>query len=480
MRLNIIISGILLLIATGCGLLEGPIITKVSPERAKVGDLITITGRNFGQSGEVKFGSVFVSHLDVESWTDNKIKVKIPVNLPVGSYIASVRTASRGSNTRKIFVKPSDWLFYDTVVTNYLDGTITTIDFSTMEGDTPIDVATIFNGASPYRAIFDDEKRAYFALRTPEGERTSGVATIDYSGESNFIYGMFVDGDITSVAYDGSNRAILSDYFSQKLLLFDPFSASVKDTVSLAVASSAYNEDVVFHSGKNQAWVINHQWQNDFIDVLTLTVTNADPPITEAFDIAFADSVTAPDNFATSGRMICHENSGTLYLTGQVESATGEFEGVLFGINTNDCDLTEAICVVSRIYYVGSEPSGMAFYPKSRFVIVANTGSDSISIVDTETGAVTDIEVEGSEPVAVTTSKLGEMILTANFASDDVSVFELPVGLGDTMQTTPDEADLSEIRQTTSIAVGDGPTDVKTAIMDEDLYPADATEAGEE
>jgi YVTN family beta-propeller protein len=477
----------MLLFASGCGLLEGPVITKISPERAEVGEIITISGRNFGQSGDVKFGSVLVSHLDVVSWSSNKIKLAIPINLRVGSYTTSVRTAIRGSNTRKIHVKPADWLFYDTVVTNYLDGTINAIDFSTMEADTPIDVSALFGGLSPYRAIFDDEQRAYFALRSPDRDGLTGVAVIDYSEESNSIYGTLLEGDITSLAYDGSDKVILSDYYSQKLHLFDPFSSSHKGSVSLAAVSSAFNADVVHFIDGSQAWVINEFWAEDFGNVLVSTDFSSltfsddgsngeDKDLSTVYDLGFsAEEVNAPARFVPSGRLFCDQYNGLLYFTGVTEDSSGVQGGALFAVDINDCDEETNLCPVSNVYSVGLEPIGMAIYPGARYVLVANSGSDSISIVDTVSGAVTELEVDGSKPVAVATSKLGEFIMTANFESDDLAIFELPDDLSEKMRTSSEDVDLTEIYQLGTIPVGDGPTDVVTAVDYNVFYPSDET-----
>jgi hypothetical protein len=59
----------------------GPIISSLTPAKGKVGDEISIKGTNFGSDktkGEVQFTGAIASQLNITSWADTLIKVKVP------------------------------------------------------------------------------------------------------------------------------------------------------------------------------------------------------------------------------------------------------------------------------------------------------------------------------------------------------------------------------------------------------------------
>jgi hypothetical protein len=71
-----------------------PVIGSVDPLMSRAGNQVTITGRGFGSSGSVSFGSYQATVVD---WSDSRITVTVPLNLPAGEY--SVAVAAPGATS---------------------------------------------------------------------------------------------------------------------------------------------------------------------------------------------------------------------------------------------------------------------------------------------------------------------------------------------------------------------------------------------
>lgn len=105
MKRPVIIHSILFLVVLGVWLLvvsesgAAPEITAVEPEAARPGDLIVIHGENFGDSrqrGRVRISGRDPRLQDYESWTDERISVRVPED--VSSGLVYVTTGSGRSN----------------------------------------------------------------------------------------------------------------------------------------------------------------------------------------------------------------------------------------------------------------------------------------------------------------------------------------------------------------------------------------------
>lgn len=85
---------------------EGPVIDSISPLVGNPGDLLTISGRGFGDSGTpgfVRFGSR--KAIAMRSWSDTKIEVVVPAGV-VRTCNVSVTVAGRRSNTYELVIRP--------------------------------------------------------------------------------------------------------------------------------------------------------------------------------------------------------------------------------------------------------------------------------------------------------------------------------------------------------------------------------------
>ncbi len=67
-----------------------PVLTGVSPEHGRVGDVVTLTGRHFGKRGVVQFGGKTVTAY--LGWDVSRIKVRVPRGTARGSVKVTVTT----------------------------------------------------------------------------------------------------------------------------------------------------------------------------------------------------------------------------------------------------------------------------------------------------------------------------------------------------------------------------------------------------
>ena len=83
-----------------------PVVTKLSPTAAKRGAVITVTGKHFGAkqgAGLVRFGAKACTKY--VSWTDTRIRCKVPAKAAFGSLKVTVKTAAGKSNAKTFRVK---------------------------------------------------------------------------------------------------------------------------------------------------------------------------------------------------------------------------------------------------------------------------------------------------------------------------------------------------------------------------------------
>lgn len=82
-----------------------PVLIRLSPTKAKVGAVVTLTGKYFGSkrgSSYVKFGARKLTKY--VSWSGSRIRVKVPQGTARGNVKVTVRT-SAGTSTAKVFTR---------------------------------------------------------------------------------------------------------------------------------------------------------------------------------------------------------------------------------------------------------------------------------------------------------------------------------------------------------------------------------------
>ena len=80
-----------------------PRISSVSPQTVQTNRIVTVSGSNFGSSrgsSTVRIGSVAIPSSSLSSWSNNRIRFRIPVNTPPGDLI--VRTSQGTSNAIRL------------------------------------------------------------------------------------------------------------------------------------------------------------------------------------------------------------------------------------------------------------------------------------------------------------------------------------------------------------------------------------------
>lgn len=162
-------------------------------------------------------------------------------------------------------------------------------------------------------------------------------------------------------------------------------------------------------------------------------------------------------------------NNGTVQLWAPPVPVGADPAGVAFGPNgplayvantgSNSVSVIDtATRTVTSTIEVGSNPSGVvvgdASYWSSPALFVANTGSNTVSVIDTATQQVTKTVQVGERPVGIAISERGAtpVVYVANEGSDSVTRYDTLSGA------------------TTSIAVGKNPTAVTVAPNGETAY----------
>jgi hypothetical protein len=83
-----------------------PVITKLSPTAARRGAVVTVIGKHFGAKGStssVRFGTKACTKY--VSWTDTRIRCRVPAKAAYGSVKVTVKTAVGKSNAKSFKVK---------------------------------------------------------------------------------------------------------------------------------------------------------------------------------------------------------------------------------------------------------------------------------------------------------------------------------------------------------------------------------------
>lgn len=83
---------------------------------------------------------------------------------------------------------------------------------------------------------------------------------------------------------------------------------------------------------------------------------------------------------------------------------------------------------VANVIHVGQAPHGIATSPDGRWLYVANTGSNTVSVIDTLNDKITGTIAVGRAPIGLATDKTGLLVVVTNFGSNSVSVIDSLTG----------------------------------------------------
>lgn len=222
-------------------------------------------------------------------------------------------------------------------------GGITPIDTST---DTPLSPLGFGPGL---QGIVFDPSNGYVYFTNPTGK---DIGIIDSA--SNTLVGSFATFPYSplQIAYDPSNGFLYVGTSSDSVLAIDP------DTGTIVARMSAgnYPGGIAIDPVTNDIYVVN---VND-ASVSVMDGSNNSPSWTIPLDTQGGTDVTYS------------ESNGYIYASSFQLAGQG---GVITAIDTNDNMIVQRITV-------GQSPDGMALDPSNDKLYVANSGSNSISVID--------------------------------------------------------------------------------------------------
>src|SRR5215217_2878510 len=107
-------------------------------------------------------------------------------------------------------------------------------------------------------------------------------------------------------------------------------------------------------------------------------------------------------------------------------SLTGGFITILIIASSLGTTLGESVIAVIP---VGEFPQALAFNPSNNYIYVANRISNTISVIDSSTGMVTNEVDVGSNPIALEFNPSNNYIYVANAISNTISVIDSSTGM---------------------------------------------------
>lgn len=123
---------------------------------------------------------------------------------------------------------------------------------------------------------------------------------------------------------------------------------------------------------------------------------------------------------STGANFSLHAPAGRIHITGDITASGTLSITAKSGINSIES--------VAATIPVGASPTGIAVSPLANRVFVANTASNSVSVIDTTSNTVVNVIAVGSSPRGVAVSPDGSLVYVANSVSDTVSVISTASG----------------------------------------------------
>jgi uncharacterized protein (TIGR02145 family) len=111
---------------------DAPQITSIIPTSGDIGDLVTIYGNNFGATQGTSFVSInSIKVAEYIGWSDNEIKIKIPVGATIGKLSVTVNNQESNefdfsvstTSTDEVTIGTQVWKTKNLDVSTYRDGT---------------------------------------------------------------------------------------------------------------------------------------------------------------------------------------------------------------------------------------------------------------------------------------------------------------------------------------------------------------------
>jgi len=224
-------------------------------------------------------------------------------------------------------------------------------------------------------------------------------------------------------ALSGTNVIIINSTTGNSIL---EFSATGVSPQSIAL-SQDYGIFFVTDDRTNEIYGVNTSTYN----ISGVATVNAPGLITGGTTL-LATSKTSPDLYELNSRL----GLELTYALGSpgYEAVMSPTSGVIYVTNPESATVTVIKGVTSNAtstINVGADPTGLAVTPSGAYLLVSNSGSDSISVINTNTDAVVSTInlTTGSSPTNITMSPNGQVAFIADSGEATVTMLilsELP------------------------------------------------------
>ena len=252
---------------------------------------------------------------------------------------------------------------------------------------------------------------------TITGPSASG-GSIDFSGRTMTISSAAVSGN-----NDGGNVRLIAYHDSGTgtkggLVYFSSGLTSTNSLITTGGSGTGSNGNVNIVAGSTSAGMVISAC---YIDATggtggggSVNMINTQPAFTSGASLTFATdgSISSGNDFKTTGVAL----GGDIFVKQDIKANS-------VSMKVGGPGLILAPFLVRSTVPVGLDPLGIALNPTGTFVYVANSGTNTISIIDTATNLTQTVTV-GLNPESVALSPNGSLLYVSNKGADTVSVVD--------------------------------------------------------
>ncbi|MEI6089318.1 MAG: FISUMP domain-containing protein [bacterium] len=183
-----------------------PALTSITPSSGYIGDIVTINGKNFGLSKGTSFISInSIKVAEYIGWSDNEIKIKIPVGATTGKLSVTVNNQESNevdftvTTTAKdeITIGTQVWKTKNLDVSTYRDGTTIPQVTDANEWANLTTGAWCYNDNDPANGAIYGKLYNWYAVNDPRGLAPDGwhvPSDAEWSTLSTYLGGVSVAG----------------------------------------------------------------------------------------------------------------------------------------------------------------------------------------------------------------------------------------------------------------------------------------------
>ena len=227
-----------------------PRISSVSPQTVQTDRIVTVSGSNFGSSrgsSTVRIGSVVIPSSELASWSNTRIRFRIPVNTPPGNL--TVRTSQGTSNTIRLQItSPYLTRISPTQVKTGGRLTLTGGNFGTRRGSRYV---LFTSNVRPAAADYVSWSNSRIVVKVPARARSGNVQVTTSNGTSG-------------------TKLLLIEIKSPQITSISPSRVQYNQTVTIRGTSFGANRGtsrVIFQGGKEPSSSQYVSWSDTRIQV---------------------------------------------------------------------------------------------------------------------------------------------------------------------------------------------------------------------